>query len=232
MTPPLAWSYSYHTLPSILFSIPSCVFVDSPSPDFISVKRAPVPLLLSVVQLLRDALAKANTRVMNLFRDWDEDGNGLIDKDEFRKAMAPLGIQVSREACNDLFDTFDPDGSGTIEFCELNKLLRQRVSPKQIIWKPLASSGLSGVNQSGLVLSSIQSRSRNLNTSSIGISSATVSEGISPVNLWKWPPQRTDISLFAKVWWQPYHGQDWRKTIHLEPLRRPLSVGLSPPLRM
>ena len=191
----------------------------------------PAPLLLSFVQLLGDALATANTRVMNLFRDWDEDGNGLIDKDEFHKAMAPLGIQVSREACNDLFDTFDSDGSGKIEFRELNKLLRQRVSPKQMFRKSLASPGVSGLNISGLVLSSIQSRSRNTYASSIGLSNPTRSGGILPVNPWKWPPQRTDISLFAKVWWQPYHGQDWRKTIQLEPLRRPMSVGLSPPLR-
>lgn len=45
-------------------------------------------------QLLSEALAKGGVRVMNLFRDWDADGSGLIDSDEFHRAMAPLGLQV------------------------------------------------------------------------------------------------------------------------------------------
>jgi len=81
----------------------------------------PVPALLS------EALASRGVRVIDLFRDWDEDGSGLIDKAEFFKGMAPLGIEVSRAESDSLFDDFDKDGSGTIEFRELHKMLRQRV---------------------------------------------------------------------------------------------------------
>jgi len=91
--------------------------------------------------LLSEALSSRGVRVIDLFRDWDEDGSGLIDKDEFFKAMAPLGIDVSREEANDLFDEFDKDLSGEIEFRELNKMLRQRVSVKRGAAKAAGPAG-------------------------------------------------------------------------------------------
>jgi len=80
-----------------------------------------------VHELLRDALSDNAVRVIDLFRDWDENQDGLISKHEFAKAMAPLGIQVSKEEAGALFDAFDPDGSGAIEYRELDQLLRRRV---------------------------------------------------------------------------------------------------------
>ena len=49
---------------------------------------------------------------MDLFREWDEDGDGEVSKKEFRKAMPLLGIVAPREVVDMLFDTFDPDLSG------------------------------------------------------------------------------------------------------------------------
>ena len=33
-------------------------------------------------------------RVIDLFREWDEDGDGVVSKKEFRRAMPMLGLQV------------------------------------------------------------------------------------------------------------------------------------------
>jgi Ca2+-binding EF-hand superfamily protein len=33
-------------------------------------------------------------RVIDLFREWDEDGSGTVSKKEFRKAMPMLGLQL------------------------------------------------------------------------------------------------------------------------------------------
>jgi len=85
-----------------------------------------------VSELLRDALAQNAVRVIDLFRDWDENGDGLISQKEFYQAMAPLGLDVSRDEAMELFDQFDPDGSGTIEFKELNQMLRRRVDLKTL----------------------------------------------------------------------------------------------------
>ena len=64
---------------------------------------------------------------IDLLRDWDEDGNGLVDRDEFFKALPVLGIFVSKADADELFGLFDTDGSGTIDYRELNRLLRRRV---------------------------------------------------------------------------------------------------------
>ena len=44
---------------------------------------------------LRNMLSKNAVRVIDLFREWDEDGDGTVSKKEFRKAMPLLGLEVS-----------------------------------------------------------------------------------------------------------------------------------------
>ena len=45
----------------------------------------------TIQQLLREALTANATRVVDLFRDWDVDGNGTISRREFRGAIIALG---------------------------------------------------------------------------------------------------------------------------------------------
>ena len=74
---------------------------------------------------LRDALTKNAKRVIDLFRDWDEDGNGTISKKEFRKAIPLLGLCVPTAEVGQLFDEWDPDKSGMLSLEELTKKLRR-----------------------------------------------------------------------------------------------------------
>ena len=67
-------------------------------------------------------------RLIDLFREWDDDGNGALDKKELRAAVAALGYEAPRAEVDALYDAFDKDGSGEIEFKELNKELRQMVA--------------------------------------------------------------------------------------------------------
>ena len=53
------------------------------------------------------------------------DGNGMIDRKEFHKAIRALGVRAPRAEVNTLFDTFDADGGGTLEASELAKVLRR-----------------------------------------------------------------------------------------------------------
>ena len=71
---------------------------------------------------LRHVLTSNAVRVIDLFREWDEDGDGTVSKKEFRKAMPMLGLEVSKQDINALFDSWDPDGSGMLELGELNKV--------------------------------------------------------------------------------------------------------------
>ena len=63
-------------------------------------------------------------RVIDLFREWDEDASGSVSKREFRKAMPMLGLDVPAEDVDALFDSWDPDGSGMLELKELTRVLK------------------------------------------------------------------------------------------------------------
>jgi hypothetical protein len=63
--------------------------------------------------------------VIDLFREWDEDGDGEISKAEFARALPLMGINPPRDQFDLLFDAFDADGGGSISFREFNKQLKQ-----------------------------------------------------------------------------------------------------------
>ena len=79
----------------------------------------------SVAEQLRTILSKNAVRVIDLFREWDEDGDGVVSKKEFRKAMPLLGLEVPKKEIDALFDSWDPDGSGSLTLKELDKKLRR-----------------------------------------------------------------------------------------------------------
>merc|ERR1740133_899303 len=58
-----------------------------------------------VQEQLRHVLTSNAVRVIDLFREWDEDGDGTVSKKEFRKAMPMLGLEVSKQDINALFDS-------------------------------------------------------------------------------------------------------------------------------
>ena len=70
------------------------------------------------VAALKRSLAGSLSRVSDLFKTWDTDGNGTIDKFEFRRVVAELGLPNSDAASDRLFDEYDKDGSGEIQYVE------------------------------------------------------------------------------------------------------------------
>ena len=79
---------------------------------------------------LREALLNKSRQLGKMFREMDENGDGGVDKAEFRKAVPLLGIPMMKsmpmEDIDDLFDDLDVDGSGTISYKELKKLLQEK----------------------------------------------------------------------------------------------------------
>ena len=91
----------------------------------------------SVAHQLRGVLKENSVRIVDLFRDWDEDGDGTISRPEFAKVMPVLGIKVSKQDMDELFNMFDPDGSGLIDYSELNAMLRQEITdPIKLAFNP------------------------------------------------------------------------------------------------
>ena len=85
---------------------------------------------MPVTQQLRQILADNRVRVIDMFRDWDVDGNGLVEPAEFREAIATLGYAASRADVDALFAEMDRDGSGTLEFGEISRALRKKAEEK------------------------------------------------------------------------------------------------------
>ena len=108
-------------------------------------KRAPPKNTISLSgdpnKSLSDQLAealKANaTRVMDLFRSWDSDGDGEVSRAEFHKAMPALGLDIPKKAVDELFNQWDDDGGGALAYKELKRILSGTTQPK----KKVALSG-------------------------------------------------------------------------------------------
>jgi Ca2+-binding EF-hand superfamily protein len=52
------------------------------------------------------------------FHQFDGDGNGIIDEDEFAGLIAALGVKWTAEKVHVAFSAIDVSGNGTIEFGE------------------------------------------------------------------------------------------------------------------
>lgn len=82
----------------------------------------------SIADQLREQIKNGGLRVMDLFRELDEDGDGGVSKKDWRKGMAIIAeSDVPAAALDAAFDEADPDKSGTIEFAEMDDFLRGRV---------------------------------------------------------------------------------------------------------
>ena len=69
------------------------------------------------LELLLDKLTGEAANVVDLFRRWDDNLNGMVSKDEFRRAMPVLGLGFPKEVIEELFTFMDDDGSGQVGLC-------------------------------------------------------------------------------------------------------------------
>ena len=74
---------------------------------------------------LARAIKQNAMRTMDIFRDWDTNGDGTISKVEFNKALKAIGVQGDKEVFNELFSMWDVDGSGALDYKELDKAIRK-----------------------------------------------------------------------------------------------------------
>jgi hypothetical protein len=79
-----------------------------------------------IIGQLKMALAKNLHRIIDTFREFDEDQSGTINKREFGLALQKLGIVAHKSTCDLAFDSLDNDRSGTLEYHELHEHLRRR----------------------------------------------------------------------------------------------------------
>ena len=84
-----------------------------------------------ITEQLAEGLAKNLSRVVDVFRAWDADNSGTIDKNEFRDGLRQLGLtEVPLEELDALFDEIDADESGEIDYRELAFKLKTKQRAK------------------------------------------------------------------------------------------------------
>ena len=64
---------------------------------------------------------------MDVFIEWDADGDRKVSMAEFRKGITVLGIEATDKTCYSLFDIFDHDDDGFLDYAELRQVLECRV---------------------------------------------------------------------------------------------------------
>ena len=77
-------------------------------------------------QELREKLMKNALKLGDMFKKWDEDGSGTINRKEWHKALPLIGISTTKDQIDKLFDYLDDDGSGEISYTELRAKLKQK----------------------------------------------------------------------------------------------------------
>ena len=77
----------------------------------------------TIAQQIAAALRARATRVLDLLREWDKDGDGEISRQEFHEAMTKMGLDAPKKDIDELFSEWDADGGGTLEFKELKDIL-------------------------------------------------------------------------------------------------------------
>ena len=66
---------------------------------------------------------RVGRRVKETFSEIDRNGNNLLDKREFEEAMRVLKADIDRDDLDTLFDYFDADHNGGLDYTEFVRLL-------------------------------------------------------------------------------------------------------------
>jgi Ca2+-binding EF-hand superfamily protein len=85
-----------------------------------------------ILWAMRESLAKARGKVLDLFRAWDADGSGMIDRQEFQVVLYALGFRCSEQVMKGVFAHLDKDGSGELEYREMNNALRRGMTTSKL----------------------------------------------------------------------------------------------------
>jgi len=79
----------------------------------------------TVPDQIRLAIKQEHGRVLDLFRSMDEDGSGTICRKEFVSELSGLGLADYPAELGLVFDAFDTDSSGQIDYQELSDIIRR-----------------------------------------------------------------------------------------------------------
>jgi len=76
----------------------------------------------------REGIDKQLRTAFNLF---DKDGKGVIGKDDLKKLLKDMKVDLTDDELKDILNDVDEDGSGKIEFNEFKKFMTREMSEAQ-----------------------------------------------------------------------------------------------------
>ena len=83
------------------------------------------PEAVIVLLNLNDKLVEKRQRTVDLFRQIDESGDGVVSPDEFRTGLHAFGFSISDEDFKSLMGVLDKDGDGEVDFREFDKAIKK-----------------------------------------------------------------------------------------------------------
>ena len=102
--------------------------------------------LNQVFSRVRELLQLHLTRVIDMFRSMDANGDGVLTKKELAIGLRNIGMDLSRGELNNLWNAFDRDHSGSVEYNELYQVLRDSskstVDPENMLHNAESSENL------------------------------------------------------------------------------------------
>lgn len=86
----------------------------------------------TIDDLIREIKAKIVERsstggirgIARIFKTIDNNGNGLLDVDDFRWGLMDYGISLSKDEASQVLKHFDRDGNGSVDFNEFLRTIR------------------------------------------------------------------------------------------------------------
>ena len=89
-------------------------------------KMAPHKLMAArVFHQLYLLTIRKRKRAIDVFREFDLDDSGTIDRDEFAAGCKSLGMNLGKVAERDVFDAIDEDKSGELDYWEVEKAIKR-----------------------------------------------------------------------------------------------------------
>jgi Ca2+-binding EF-hand superfamily protein len=109
---------------------------------------------IAVQEQLLGLLKEHSVKLIDLFRQWDHDGNGGISFDEFREGFAALGSLAPARELKAVFKSMDTDNDNFVEFEEFKVALSLKGAQEATRLRGLEHSDLSGSRPSAQLLGS------------------------------------------------------------------------------
>ena len=119
-------------------------------------KAAALGVLRQMIKGNRLLFGKEISDPADLFHAIDTDRSGVVDKSEFEKALSRLGLGLSPDQLNDLWNGLDLDGSGSINYTEL----LSELSSATVVGPPQPPDSRRGLSKAWMVKNAAAVRGR------------------------------------------------------------------------